>query len=378
MGELDNNKLPPRAPNKALNPKMPPKQPPKPVQAPSKPAKAEILKQPPKPAQAPQKPVQAPKQPPKPIEPKKTDKPSKPKEVEQLKAEPLKPKKPEKQSDGSVVEAKKAPQKPENVKNEGKSKEGAVDDKNLKVVEKALSVEELNQRKQRRIRNATYTMSALVLLLAIVLIIIIFWPAEQKVEARYDLTFDNIPAVTQIEHSIYSEEVTGNIVTFKKSITIENPINSYFTGYACFAMSVKFMDNTGVDISNQMYLRLDENNASDIFNLENIKQATQGEIEGLPNHQIYVDLISNNYIYFNNVLARGDEPYSLILGFLCKNQELLKNEIKMIVTIYGFDANNLSLKTTSSGMQITASNGQTIPAEQEWVDKVKQNLIERS
>ena len=92
----------------------------------------------------------------------------------------------------------------------------------------------------------------------------------------------------------------------------------------------------------------------------------------------YVDLINNNYIYFTNVLARGDEPYSLILGFLCKNKELLKNEIKMIVTIYGFDANNLSLKTTSSGMQITASNGQTIPAEQEWVDKVKQNLIERS
>lgn len=393
------DKLPPKAPGRPPVSNVPPK-----------PAKA----QPPKPVA----PKAAPKQPPKPETPKTS--PTQPPKKEAPKAAPKQPskkettkaalKQPPKQTDGP----KQAPVKPaaqtENVENQAKpgenlaaekpakpqkpsdeaagkelpeklekaDKDAAVDDKNLKVVEKALSVEELNQRKQRRIRNATYAMAAVVLLLIIALIIIIFWPTEQKVEARYDLNFDSIPAVTKIEHSIYSEDVTGNIVTFKKSITIENPLNSSYPGYTSFIMSVKFTDAHGNDVSDKAYIRLDENNAEDIYNLSNIRAATIGELEGIPNHQIYVNLGQEKYIYFTNVLAKGDEPYSLLLGFLSKDQELLKSEIKMTVTIYGFNADNLTLSTTAEGTHIRAANGELIPAQQEWVDAVKNSLLERS
>lgn len=384
------DKLPPKAPGKPPVPNVPPKpakaQPPKPVApkaASNQPPKLEAPKA--SPNQPPKKeaPKAAPKQPPK-QPPKQTDDPKqapvKPaaqtekvenqaKSGENLAAE--KPAKPQKPSDEAA--GKELPEKPEKA-----DKDAAVDDKNLKVVEKALSVEELNQRKQRRIRNATYAMAAVVLLLIIALIIIIFWPAEQKVEARYDLNFDSIPAVTKIEHSIYSEDVTGNIVTFKKSITIENPLNSSYPGYTSFIMSVKFTDAHGNDVSDKAYIRLDENNAEDIYNLSNIRAATIGELEGIPNHQIYVNLGQEKYIYFTNVLAKGDEPYSLLLGFLSKDQELLKSEIKMTVTIYGFNADNLTLSTTAEGTHIRAANGELIPAQQEWVDAVKNSLLERS
>ncbi len=362
-------KAAPKQPPKPETPKTSPTQPPKkeaPKAAPKQPSKKETtkaaLKQPPKqtdgPKQAPVKPA---------AQTENVENQAKP--GENLAAE--KPAKPQKPSDEAA--GKELPEKPEKA-----DKDAAVDDKNLKVVEKALSVEELNQRKQRRIRNATYAMAAVVLLLIIALIIIIFWPTEQKVEARYDLNFDSIPAVTKIEHSIYSEDVTGNIVTFKKSITIENPLNSSYPGYTSFIMSVKFTDALGNDVSDKAYIRLDENNAEDIYNLSNIRAATIGELEGIPNHQIYVNLGQEKYIYFTNVLAKGDEPYSLLLGFLSKDQELLKSEIKMTVTIYGFNADNLTLSTTAEGTHIRAANGELIPAQQEWVDAVKNSLLERS
>ena len=362
-------KTSPTQPPKPETPKTSPTQPPKkeaPKAAPKQPSKKETpkaaLKQPPKqtdgPKQAPVKPA---------AQTENVENQAKP--GENLAAE--KPAKPQKPSDEAA--GKELPEKPEKA-----DKDAAVDDKNLKVVEKALSVEELNQRKQRRIRNATYAMAAVVLLLIIALIIIIFWPTEQKVEARYDLNFDSIPAVTKIEHSIYSEDVTGNIVTFKKSITIENPLNSSYPGYTSFIMSVKFTDALGNDVSDKAYIRLDENNAEDIYNLSNIRAATIGELEGIPNHQIYVNLGQEKYIYFTNVLAKGDEPYSLLLGFLSKDQELLKSEIKMTVTIYGFNADNLTLSTTAEGTHIRAANGELIPAQQEWVDAVKNSLLERS
>lgn len=380
------NKLPPKAPGKPPVQTAAPKPPQKPVAAP-KPAA-------PKPAQSPvQPPKPAPKPVPKPaptVAPKPAPKPEKLEKAEtqkKVKPESVKPVKPETAKAESVKSTKPeppkaAPKKPdaapiENADAQAKEK---VDDKNLNVVEKAMSVEELNQRKQRRIRNATYAMSAVVLLLVIALIIIIFWPAEQKVEAKYDLTFDSVPAVTQIEHAIYSEEVTGNIVTFKKPITIENPLSSSFAGYTSFAMSVKFTDAMGNDISNKFFIRLDESHKSDIYNVSNINEITNGVLEGLPGHQIYVDLAKDNgkYIYFTNVLAKGEDPYSILIGFLAKDQNYLSSEIKMTVTIYGFNANNMELTTTATGTQIRTSSGQFIPATQEWKDAVQESLEKRS
>lgn len=388
------NKLPPKAPGKPPVQSAAPKPPQKPVAAPKpaapKPAQSPV--QPPKPAPKPvpkpvpkPAPMVAPKPAPKPekLEKAETQKKVKPESVkpvkpETAKAESVKPTKPE----PPKAAPKAAPKKPdaapiENADAQAKEK---VDDKNLNVVEKAMSVEELNQRKQRRIRNATYAMSAVVLLLVIALIIIIFWPAEQKVEAKYDLTFDSVPAVTQIEHAIYSEEVTGNIVTFKKPITIENPLSSSFAGYTSFAMSVKFTDAMGNDISNKFFIRLDESHKSDIYNVSNINEITNGALEGLPGHQIYVDLAKDNgkYIYFTNVLAKGEDPYSILIGFLAKDQNYLSSEIKMTVTIYGFNANNMELTTTATGTQIRTSSGQFIPATQEWKDAVQESLEKRS
>ena len=397
MAENLENKLPPKAPGKPPVQTAAPKPPQKPVTA-SKPA----APKPPQPPVQPSKPTAAPKPAPKPV-PKPAPKPvaptaapkpvSKPEKLEKVetpkkaKPESAKPAKPE-TAKAEVAKptkpepTKAAPKKPdaapiENTDAQAKEK---VDDKNLNVVEKAMSVEELNQRKQRRIRNATYAMSAVVLLLVIALIIIIFWPAEQKVEAKYDLTFDSVPAVTEIEHAIYSEEVTGNIVTFKKPITIENPLSSSFAGYTSFAMSVKFTDATGNDISNKFFIRLDENHKSDIYNVSNINEITNGTLEGLPGHQIYVDLAKDNgkYIYFTNVLAKGEDPYSILIGFLAKDQNYLSSEIKMTVTIYGFNANNMDLTTTATGTQIRTSSGQFIPATQEWKDAVQESLEKRS
>ena len=350
------NKMPPKAPGKPPVQAAAPKPPQKPVTAP-------------KPAVP--KPPQPPVQPPKPKAAPKADAPQK----------PTAPKTAPKAAPKADM-PKAAPKKPdaaaaENAENLAKEK---VDDKNLNVVEKAMSVEELNQRKQRRIRNATYAMSAVVLLLVIALIIIIFWPAEQKVEAKYDLTFDAVPAVTQIEHSIYSEEVTGNIVTFKKAITIENPLSSSFAGYTSFAMSVKFTDAAGNDISSKFFIRLDETHKSDIYNVSNINEIANGQLDGLPGNQIYVDLAKDNgkYIYFTNVLAKGEDPYSILIGFLAKDQSYLTSEIKMTVTIYGFNASNMDLTTTATGTQIRTATGQFIPATEDWKNAVQESLRKRS
>ncbi len=421
MAENMENKMPPKAPGKppvqaaapkppqkpvvapkpaAPKPPQPPVQPPKPkaapkADAPQKPTapkaapkaepktelKADMPKAAPKPAPKKETPKAAPKPAPKPekVQKVETPKETKPEQVksakpEAAKAENTKPTKPE--------PPKAAPKKPdaaaaENADAQAKEK---VDDKNLNVVEKAMSVEELNQRKQRRIRNATYAMSAVVLLLVIALIIIIFWPAEQKVEAKYDLTFDAVPAVTQIEHSIYSEEVMGNIVTFKKAITIENPLSSSFAGYTSFAMSVKFTDAAGNDISSKFFIRLDETHKSDIYNVSNINEITNGQLDGLPGHQIYVDLAKDNgkYIYFTNVLAKGEDPYSVLIGFLAKDQSYLSSEIKMTVTIYGFNAANMDLTTTATGTQIRTATGQFIPATEDWKNAVQESLRKRS
>lgn len=409
MAENMENKMPPKAPGKPPVQAAAPKPPQKPVTAPKpaapKPPQPPV--QPPKPkaapkADAPQKPT-APKAAPKADMPKTAPKPAPKKETpnaapnhekaqkvetpKETKPEQVKPAKPEVAKTENTKPTKPeppkaAPKKPdaaaaENAENLAKEK---VDDKNLNVVEKAMSVEELNQRKQRRIRNATYAMSAVVLLLVIALIIIIFWPAEQKVEAKYDLTFDAVPAVTQIEHSIYSEEVTGNIVTFKKAITIENPLSSSFAGYTSFAMSVKFTDAAGNDISSKFFIRLDETHKSDIYNVSNINEIANGQLDGLPGNQIYVDLAKDNgkYIYFTNVLAKGEDPYSVLIGFLAKDQSYLTSEIKMTVTIYGFNASNMDLTTTATGTQIRTATGQFIPATEDWKNAVQESLRKRS
>lgn len=413
MAENMENKMPPKAPGKppvqaaapkppqkpvttpkpaAPKPPQPPVQPPKPkaapkADAPQKPTapktapkaapKADMPKAAPKPAPKKETPNAAPK-------PEKAQKVETPKEIEPEQVKPAKPEvaKTENTKPTKPEPPKAAPKKPdaaaaENAENLAKEK---VDDKNLNVVEKAMSVEELNQRKQRRIRNATYAMSAVVLLLVIALIIIIFWPAEQKVEAKYDLTFDAVPAVTQIEHSIYSEEVTGNIVTFKKAITIEIPLSSSFAGYTSFAMSVKFTDAAGNDISSKFFIRLDETHKSDIYNVSNINEIANGQLDGLPGNQIYVDLAKDNgkYIYFTNVLAKGEDPYSVLIGFLAKDQSYLTSEIKMTVTIYGFNASNMDLTTTATGTQIRTATGQFIPATEDWKNAVQENLRKRS
>lgn len=403
------NKMPPKAPGKPPVQAAAPKPPQKPVTAP-KPAVPKPPQppfQPPKPkaapkADAPQKPTvpkaapkaDMPKAAPKPApkketpnaapKPEKAQKVETPKEIEPEQVKPAKPEvaKTENTKPTKPEPPKAAPKKPdaaaaENAENLAKEK---VDDKNLNVVEKAMSVEELNQRKQRRIRNATYAMSAVVLLLVIALIIIIFWPAEQKVEAKYDLTFDAVPAVTQIEHSIYSEEVTGNIVTFKKAITIENPLSSSFAGYTSFVMSVKFTDAAGNDISSKFFIRLDETHKSDIYNVSNINEIANGQLDGLPGNQIYVDLAKDNgkYIYFTNVLAKGEAPYSVLIGFLAKDQSYLTSEIKMTVTIYGFNASNMDLTTTATGTQIRTATGQFIPATEDWKNAVQESLRKRS
>lgn len=409
MAENMENKMPPKAPGKppvqvaapkppqkpvaapkpaAPKPPQPPVQPPKPKAAPKADApqkstapkaapKADMPKAAPKPAPKKETPNAAPK-------PEKAQKVETPKEIESEQVKPVKPEvaKTENTKPTKPEPPKAAPKKPdaaaaENAEKQAKEK---VDDKNLNVVEKAMSVEELNQRKQRRIRNATYAMSAVVLLLVIALIIIIFWPAEQKVEAKYDLTFDAVPAVTQIEHSIYSEEVTGNIVTFKKAITIENPLSSSFAGYTSFAMSVKFTDAAGNDISNKFFIRLDETHKSDIYNVSNINEIANGQLDGLPGNQIYVDLAKDNgkYIYFTNVLAKGEDPYSVLIGFLAKDQSYLTSEIKMTVTIYGFNASNMDLTTTVTGTQIRTATGQFIPATEDWKNAVQESLRKRS
>lgn len=409
MAENMENKMPPKAPGKppvqaaapkppqksvtapklaAPKPPQPPVQPPKPkaapkADAPQKPTapkaapKADMPKTAPKPAPKKETPNAAPK-------PEKAQKVETPKEIEPEQVKPAKPEvaKTENTKPTKPEPPKVAPKKPdvaaaENAENLAKEK---VDDKNLNVVEKAMSVEELNQRKQRRIRNATYAMSAVVLLLVIALIIIIFWPAEQKVEAKYDLTFDAVPAVTQVEHSIYSEEVTGNIVTFKKAITIENPLSSSFAGYTSFAMSVKFTDAAGNDISSKFFIRLDETHKSDIYNVSNINEIANGQLDGLPGNQIYVDLAKDNgkYIYFTNVLAKGEDPYSILIGFLAKDQSYLTSEIKMTVTIYGFNASNMDLTTTATGTQIRTATGQFIPATEDWKNAVQESLRKRS
>ena len=409
MAENMENKMPPKAPGKQPVQAAAPKPPQKPVAAPKpaapKPPQPPV--QPPKPkaapkADAPQKPTApkaapkadmpkaAPKPAPKKETPNAAPKPEKAQKVEttkEIEPEQVKPAKPEVAKTENTKPTKPeppkaAPKKPdaaavENAENLAKEK---VDDKNLNVVEKAMSVEELNQRKQRRIRNATYAMSAVVLLLVIALIIIIFWPAEQKVEAKYDLTFDAVPAVTQIEHSIYSEEVTGNIVTFKKAITIENPLSSSFAGYTSFAMSVKFTDAAGNDISSKFFIRLDETHKSDIYNVSNINEIANGQLDGLPGNQIYVDLAKDNgkYIYFTNVLAKGEDPYSVLIGFLAKDQSYLTSEIKMTVTIYGFNASNMDLTTTATGTQIRTATGQFIPATEDWKNAVQESLRKRS
>ena len=249
-----------------------------------------------------------------------------------------------------------------------------VENKNLNVVEKALSIEELNARKQRRIRNGTYTLSAIATILIIALILIIFWPAPKSVEAVYDFTINGVPSVTNIEHLIRSDEVTGNVVTFKEPISIKNSENN--SNYLSMIIQPTFKAD-GIDITNQIYLQLVYENSEDIYNIDNIKTATVGSLENIPSYQIYVDLDINPYVYFTNVLAGSDESYPLVVGFMAKDNSLLTKEITMQIKVYGLNAENLELINTVNGSYIRLNNETTLPAESTWISEVQENLNQK-
>lgn len=272
------------------------------------------------------------------------------------------PEKPAKKSKEKVPKAEK-PKKPPKP-----GKEGAEADKNLKVVEKALSVEELNQLKQRRIRNTTYALAAVVLVLVIVLIVIIFWPTEERVEAQYDLVYSGTPI--PVEHIIYSEEVTGNIITFRKPLTVA--ADSNMTGFSSFIMKVSFEAPGIGDVTDQMYIRLSENHLTDVYDYGSI-EATVGEIADVPDHQFYVDMALHDYVYFTNPLTAGDEAFPVLLGFLCKNPALLTDEIIMKVNLYGFSSETVAVSYGEKGSYVQAQDGTEIPADSSWVDEVKEN-----
>lgn len=368
------NKAPARPPQKPAAPKpvapakpgpVPPKAPPAPKPAPAMPkAPAE------KPAPAmPKAPPAAPKAPkPAPAAPKNEPKPEK-------KAAPAMPKGKPAPKPAPVVPP--APSKPvKGKKNKKGDKQGKnVDDKNLKVVEKALSIEEINQRKERRTKNAIYVFAALITIVIIILIIIFFWPADQKVEAVYDLTFESVPSKVTIEHEIYDKEINGQIITFTKPITIENPSGSNYNGFTNFIMSVKFTNKRGTDVTDKVYLRLNEKNRQDVY-FEDVYSATVGNVSSEFFNHFYVDLAKeeNQFIYYSNVIAQGDEPYVAILGFLAKDKEILQDELTMSVTFYGFNSNTLSIVNTSMGTVVRTVDSTLIPCTQGYVDSVKENL----
>ena len=278
----------------------------------------------------------------------------------------LPPEKPAKKSKEKVPKAEK-PKKPPKP-----GKEGAEADKNLKVVEKALSVEELNQLKQRRIRNTTYALAAVVLVLVIVLIVIIFWPTEERVEAQYDLVYSGTPI--PVEHIIYSEEVTGNIITFRKPLTVA--ADSSMSGFSSFIMKVSFEAPGIGDVTDQMYIRLSENHLTDVYDYGSIR-ATVGEIADVPDHQFYVDMALHDYVYFTNPLTAGDEAFPVLLGFLCKNPALLTDEIIMKVNLYGFNSETVVVSYGEKGSYVQAQDGTEILADSSWVYEVKENAYRR-
>ena len=375
------NKAPARPPQKPsapkpvapIKPSVPPKAPPAPkasAMPPKAAPKAPVAPKPPK-AVPPKAPV-APKAPEMPKKEQKPEPKGKPAPV--APKVPALPKgKPAPASKAPI--AAPAPVKPVKGKKGKKGdKQGKnVDDKNLKVVEKALSIEEINQRKERRTKNAIYVFAALITILIIVLIIIFFWPADQKVEAVYDLTFESVPSKVTIEHEIYDSEINGTIITFKKPITIENPSTS--NGFTNFIMSVKFINKRGTDVTDKVYLRLNENSRQDVY-FENSYSATVGNVSSEFFNHFYVDLAKpeNEFIYYTNVVAPGDEPYVAILGFLAKDKEILADELTMQVTFFGFNSNTLQITNTSIGTVIRTVDSTAIPCSQGYVDRVKENL----
>ena len=370
-------------------PKQPPKPAPKPMpkspeggppKAPETKPEAEVKPEAPKKEKAKKENKKANKEKSEPVENKEeapksednkeqADKPAEDKQDNKTEDDKVKKTEKPKKSDGEEGDkAEKKPKKPPKPKKEGAD----ANNKNLNVVEKALSVEELNQLKQRRIRNGTYALAAVVLLLVIVLIVIIFWPTEERVEAQYDLIYNGDPI--PVEHSIYSEEVTGNIITFKKPLTVE--ADSSMSGFSSFIMSVTFEDALGNDITDQMYIRLSENHLTDVYDYGSIR-ATVGEITDVPNHQFYVDLALHKNVYFTNPLAAGDQPFPVLLGFLCKNSALLADEIIMKVNLYGFNSETVSISYDSNGSHVIASDGTRIAVDSDWAFEVKQNAYER-
>ena len=391
MSELE-NKAPSKPPKAPSVPKKAPKPPVKPAAAgsvpaaptkapaaPTKPEKKAPIKKEESQASAPETEKNvAPKKPAaKPAPAKAAMKPATANQEEKKAA----PKKPEQKNDASAVLENDA-QKPEPVEDKTENKPSApekpakkakkanVDDKNLKVVESALSVEELNQRKQRKIRNSIYAMSAVVLVLIIALIVILLWPSEERVEAQYDLTFESVPANVSIEHAIFDSEINGNVITFKKPITIQNAKTSSYNGFTNFIMKVKFVNSNKVDVTNQIYLRINDDNREDVYLINGGGSITVGDVDDL--RHSYVDLKDNEYIYYTNILTKADDPYEVILGFMVKDQRVLEDEITMQVTFYCFDSSNLNLSITSSGSYLISS-GTNIPANDEYVNKVKEN-----
>lgn len=234
-----------------------------------------------------------------------------------------------------------------------------VEDKNLKVVETALSVEELNERKRRRIRNGTYALLAITLILIAALVLVIFWPVKNSANAEYNYSLGQVPGKVTVEHVIKVEEDNRFIVTFKEPITIDLPIDE--THLAAIVIKPTFKAN-GQDITNKICLQMIYDNAEDVFNLNNSGTVIAGS------NQIYIDLATNEYIYFTNIVAGPDRAYPLIAGFSASD---LDEEITMEIEIYGLNAETLQLINN----EYVRFNSETqIPATQEWVDQIQTNV----
>lgn len=234
-----------------------------------------------------------------------------------------------------------------------------VEDKNLKVVETALSVEELNERKRRRIRNGTYALLAITLILLAALVLVIFWPAKNASNAEYNYSLGQVPGKVTVEHVIKVEDDNRFIVTFKEPITIDLPIDE--THLAAIVIKPTFKAN-GRDITNKICLQMIYDNAEDVFNLNDSGTIITGS------DQIYIDLATNEYIYFTNIVAGPDRAYPLIAGFSASD---LDEEITMEIEIYGLNAETLQLVNNE---YVRFNTTTQIPATQEWVDKIHANV----
>ena len=115
-----------------------------------------------------------------------------------------------------------------------------------------------------------------------------------------------------------------------------------------------------------------------IFAYGYIKATTIGELENVPNHQFYVDLNLHEYVFFSNVITSGDEPFPVLLGFLCKNRALLAEEITMKVTLYGFNSETIATQIKyENGIIIQAEDSTKIAIDTNWIYEIDEAVNKR-